>query len=124
MKKKAEDKVRTDDREPCEDVRSGLGLNTLWRAFVDNLICVQGKVSPALSTLNDNYMAFAYTIRDRMMFERIFVSAPMVGLDGQPFSMASQPKLGYNDASLVVSSHPGFSVQAVLVGESVEFLEV
>lgn len=68
MKKKAEDKVRTDDREPCEDVRNGLGLKTLWRAFVDNLICVQGKVSPALSSQNDNYMAFAYTIRDRMMF--------------------------------------------------------
>jgi lysophospholipase len=32
-------------------------------------------------------------IRDRMMFERIFVSAPMVGLDGQPFSMAGMARL-------------------------------
>lgn len=32
-------------------------------------------------------------IRDRMMFERIFVSAPMVGLDRQPFSMAGMARL-------------------------------
>ena len=67
MKKKPEDEVR-DELQPCEEVRNGLGLKTLWRAFLDNLICVQGKPSPGLSTPNDNYMAFAYTIRDRMMF--------------------------------------------------------
>ena len=32
-------------------------------------------------------------IRDRMMFERIFLSAPMVGLDRQPFSMAGMARL-------------------------------
>lgn len=32
-------------------------------------------------------------LRDRMMFERIFVSAPMVGLDRQPFSPAGMTRL-------------------------------
>lgn len=32
-------------------------------------------------------------IRDRMMFERIFLSAPMVALDGQPLSMAGMAGL-------------------------------
>jgi lysophospholipase len=31
--------------------------------------------------------------RDRMMFDRIFLSAPMVALDGQPFSMAGMALL-------------------------------
>ncbi|MBI5057154.1 MAG: glycogen/starch/alpha-glucan phosphorylase [Nitrospirae bacterium] len=56
-----------DDGGPCEDVRSGLGLNTLWRAYVENLICVQGRGIPDIATMNDRYMAFAYTVRDRMM---------------------------------------------------------
>jgi lysophospholipase len=33
-------------------------------------------------------------VRDRMMFERIFVSAPMVALDRQPFGMAGMARLG------------------------------
>jgi len=32
-------------------------------------------------------------IRDRMMFERLFLSAPMVGLDGLPFGMAGMARL-------------------------------
>lgn len=32
-------------------------------------------------------------VRDRMMFERIFLSAPMVGLDGQPFGMAGMARI-------------------------------
>ncbi len=32
-------------------------------------------------------------IKDRMMFDRIFLSAPMVGLDHQPFSMAGMARV-------------------------------
>lgn len=32
-------------------------------------------------------------IRDRMMFERIFLSAPMIGLEPQPFGMAGMARL-------------------------------
>jgi starch phosphorylase len=49
-----------------EDDRTGLGLETLKRAFLDNLFYVQGKF-PALASQNDYYMALAYTVRDRLL---------------------------------------------------------
>lgn len=49
-----------------EDDRTGLGAETLKRAFLDNLFYVQGKF-PGLATKNDYYMALAYTVRDRML---------------------------------------------------------
>jgi len=57
-----------DDGKSSEDVRSGLSLGSLWRAYIDNLICVQGRGIPEIATPNDRYMAFAYTVRDRMMY--------------------------------------------------------
>ena len=47
-----------------EDDRTGLGLETLKRAFLDNLFYIQGKY-PSSATKNDFYMALAYTVRDR-----------------------------------------------------------
>ncbi len=49
-----------------EDDRTGLTPETLKRAFLDNLFYVQGK-SPEISSLQDYYMALAYTVRDRML---------------------------------------------------------
>ncbi len=49
-----------------EDDRTGLTPETLKRAFLDNLFYVQGK-SPEIATLNDYYMALAFTVRDRML---------------------------------------------------------
>ena len=49
-----------------EDDRTGLSLETLKRAFLDNLFYIQGK-PPALATKHDYYQALAYTVRDRMM---------------------------------------------------------
>jgi starch phosphorylase len=51
---------------PVEDVRTGLAVETLKRAFSDNLFYAQGKF-PAIATRNDFYMALAYTIRDRLL---------------------------------------------------------
>jgi glycogen phosphorylase len=50
----------------CEDDRTGIGVETLKRAFLDNLFYVQGKF-PALATKHDYYMALAYTVRDRLL---------------------------------------------------------
>ncbi len=47
-----------------EDDRTGLDLETLKRAFLDNLFFIQGKY-PTNATKNDLYMALAYTVRDR-----------------------------------------------------------
>lgn len=49
-----------------EDSRTGLSVEALRRAFIDNLFYVQGKF-PRLATKNDYYMALAYTVRDRLL---------------------------------------------------------
>ena len=46
--------------------RIGSDIETLKRAFLDNLFFVQGKPA-ALATKHDYYMALAYTVRDRML---------------------------------------------------------
>jgi glycogen phosphorylase len=54
------------DSLPAEEVRLGLAVETLKRAFADNLFYVQGKF-PLIATQNDFYMALAYTVRDRLL---------------------------------------------------------
>jgi starch phosphorylase len=49
-----------------EDVRSGLSPETIARAFRDNLAYRQARF-PAVATQNDNYMALAYSVRDRLL---------------------------------------------------------
>ncbi len=49
-----------------EDDRTGLSIETLKRAFADNLFYIQGKF-PQIATKNDYYMALAYTVRDRLV---------------------------------------------------------
>ncbi|MFB2834035.1 glycogen/starch/alpha-glucan phosphorylase [Floridanema evergladense] len=49
-----------------EDDRTGLSVETLKRAFADNLFYIQGKF-PQIASKNDFYMALAYTVRDRLL---------------------------------------------------------
>ncbi len=49
-----------------EDDRTGFDSATLKQAFLDNMYYVLGKPA-ALATLNDCYLALAYTVRDRML---------------------------------------------------------
>ena len=49
-----------------EDDRTGLSVETLKRAVMDNLFYTQAKFS-RLATKNDWYMALAYTVRDRIV---------------------------------------------------------
>src|SRR5947207_11030703 len=49
-----------------EDVRSGHSPETIARAFHDNLAYRQARF-PAVATANDNYMALAYSVRDRLL---------------------------------------------------------
>lgn len=51
---------------PVEDDRTGVDLETIKRAFLDNLFYIQGKSSDTAS-LHDCYMALAYTVRDRLL---------------------------------------------------------
>jgi starch phosphorylase len=49
-----------------EDDRTGINVETLKRAFLDNLFYIQAKI-PKFATKNDYYMALAYTVRDRIL---------------------------------------------------------
>ncbi|MBX9721438.1 MAG: glycogen/starch/alpha-glucan phosphorylase, partial [Candidatus Obscuribacterales bacterium] len=49
-----------------EDDRTGLDVETLRRAMLDNLFYIQGKF-PAIATELDYYMALSYTVRDRLL---------------------------------------------------------
>jgi starch phosphorylase len=49
-----------------EDDRTGVDIETLKRAFLDNLLYIQAKF-PRISTRNDCYTALAYTVRDRLL---------------------------------------------------------
>ena len=50
-----------------EDDRTGMSVETLKRAFMDNFFYTLGKYDEALATKRDYYMALAYTIRDRLL---------------------------------------------------------
>ncbi|MEA1889105.1 MAG: glycogen/starch/alpha-glucan phosphorylase [Pseudomonadota bacterium] len=56
-----------------EHTRTGLSIESLERAYNDNLFYLQGR-SYEFSTANDRYMAAAYTVRERML-ERWIKSA-------------------------------------------------
>ncbi|WP_295441928.1 glycogen/starch/alpha-glucan phosphorylase [uncultured Thiodictyon sp.] len=51
---------------PHEHTRTGMSKDALKRAFIDNLFYVQGRFREVASP-NDNYMATAYTVRDRLL---------------------------------------------------------
>lgn len=56
-----------------EDDRTGTRIETLKRAFLDNLYYLQGKV-PERATLHDYYMALAYTVRDRLLHRWLYAT--------------------------------------------------
>ncbi|MGK7905837.1 MAG: glycogen/starch/alpha-glucan phosphorylase [Synechococcus sp.] len=62
----APNRIRPADTPTTEDDRTGLSVETLRRAMADNLYYIQGKL-PEIATLNDFYMALAYTVRDRLL---------------------------------------------------------
>jgi len=53
-------------RVQVEDDRTGTSLETLKRAFLDNLYYIQAK-DRDWATQHDRYMALAYTVRDRLL---------------------------------------------------------
>jgi glycogen phosphorylase len=87
-----------------EDDRTGLSVETLKRAFVDNLFYIQGKF-PELATQNDFYMALAYTVRDRLLQRWINTAATYTRLGSRTVCYFSAeflmgPHLGNNLVNL------------------------
>ena len=52
--------------QSVENDRTSCSSQTLSKAITDNLLYIQGKF-PEIATLNDYYMALAYTVRDRLL---------------------------------------------------------
>jgi starch phosphorylase len=65
MKNASSDSVAEARRE-TQNVRTGLTPSSIVRAFRDNLAYQQAKF-PEVATLNDQYMALAYAVRDRLL---------------------------------------------------------
>lgn len=81
-----------------EDDRTGLDIETLKRAFLDNLFYIQGKF-PAIATLNDYYMALAYTVRDRL-FRRWLNTA-------ETYTKSGSRTICYLSAEFLLGPHLG-----------------
>ncbi|MEB3337382.1 MAG: glycogen/starch/alpha-glucan phosphorylase [Leptolyngbyaceae bacterium] len=81
-----------------EDDRTGLSVEALKRAFTDHLFYIQGKI-PDVATLNDFYMALAYTVRDRLLY-RWLSTIPM-------YLNPSVKVVGYLSAEFLVGRHLG-----------------
>jgi starch phosphorylase len=54
------------DTAGAEPVRTGSGVEALKRAFLDNLFYVQARF-PEVASRKDDYLALAYTVRDRLL---------------------------------------------------------
>lgn len=63
-----------------EDDRTGMTIETLKRAFADNLYYIQGK-NEYLATPYDYYMALAYTVRDRLLHRWINTTTTYIEQD-------------------------------------------
>ena len=81
-----------------EDDRTGLELETLKRAFLDNLFYLQGKY-PSNATKNDLYMALAWTVRDRMIHRWLKSSEAYLQQDSKA--------VGYLSAEFLLGPHLG-----------------
>jgi glycogen phosphorylase len=81
-----------------EDDRTGLSIETLKRAFLDNLFYIQGKF-PAIATQNDYYMALAYTVRDRL-FRRWIATA-------ETYTQQASRTVCYLSAEFLMGPHLG-----------------
>lgn len=81
-----------------EDDRTGVNIETLKRAFLDNLLYIQAKF-PKISTRNDCYMALAYTVRDRLLNR--WLSTTQTYLEKAPRTVA------YLSAEFLLGPHLG-----------------
>ncbi|MDX2228539.1 MAG: glycogen/starch/alpha-glucan phosphorylase [Leptolyngbyaceae cyanobacterium bins.349] len=81
-----------------EDDRTGINVETLKRAFLDNLFYIQAKF-PKIATRNDYYMALAYTVRDRLLNR--WLNTSQTYLDKAPRTVA------YLSAEFLLGPHLG-----------------
>ena len=87
---------RLEQQIKIEDDRTGLSVATFKRAIADNLFYLQGKSSQRAS-LNDYYLALAYTVRDRLMQGWLATT--------QTYLAPDVKVVGYFSAEFLVGTH-------------------
>ncbi len=81
-----------------EDDRTGVDVETLKRAFLDNLFYIQAKF-PRVATKNDYYQALAFTVRDRLVNRWLHT--------GQTYFQRSPRTVAYLSAEFLLGPHLG-----------------
>jgi len=94
-----------------EDDRTGVELETIKRAFLDNLFYIQGK-SPDDASLNDCYMALAYTVRDRLLNRWLNAQ--------KTYREKNVKTVGYLSAEFLMGPHLGNNLVNLHLFEKVE----
>ena len=84
--------------ETGADEFADLGKEFIKRAFLDNLLYMQGK-TPGIATPNDFYQALAYTIRDSMLQKWISTTAT--------YEEKSARTVAYLSAEFLLGPHLG-----------------
>ncbi len=64
------DSLKSTELAGSHDLRTGLGVEDIKQAFLDNLFYQMNRV-PAVATKNDLYMALAMTVRDRVFHSSV-----------------------------------------------------
>lgn len=108
-----------------EDIRTGLTVETIQRAIVDNLFYTQGRL-PEFATSHHWYMALSLTVRDRMLDHWVRTARRMVRQRAKMVSYLSAeflmgPQLGNNLVNLGIYDQARQAVENL--GLSLEEIE-
>ena len=89
---------------------TSLHKESLQRAFLDNLLYIQGKF-PAVATLKDYYLALAYAVRDRLLQRWISTAAA--------YTTGGSRTVAYLSAEFLVGPHLGNNLLNLGIQDSV-----
>lgn len=81
--------------------RTGITMESLKRAFLDNLFYVQGKF-PTLASKQDYYLALAYTVRDRLLARWVKTA--------DTYTRAGSRTVSYLSAEFLLGPHLGNNI--------------
>ena len=100
-----------------EPTRTGLSADTLQRAVLDNLACLQARY-PAIATPHDWYMALAYSVRDRLLARWVSTVQTYAARDVKVACYLSAefligPQLGNNLVNLGIEAHARDAMRAL-----------